>query len=352
MILGLKRLLAAACALAMASLMITLATAQTSPAQTSPAQTSAAQSPPTQTPLTQTWPVKPIRFIVCFPPGGTLDQIARRVQPLLQKELGQSVIIENKGGASGSIGTAAAAAALPDGYTILLVFDTHAVNPTLIQGLPYDTLKDFAPVMKIGWSPMLLGTHEATAYKTFADLVAAAKAKPGTVPYGTVGQGSLAHLAMSQIGNDLGINWTHVPYKGGGPLMNDATAGHVPVAIASLASIGPHVKSGKLRPLAVTSPARHQQFPDTPTMAELGLPGFQANAWWGIVVPAKTPPAIVQRLNQAFSVAFNDAGVKETLIDQGGIIYELSSPAAFGTFLEGEISRWAKVVKDNKIVPE
>ncbi len=300
----------------------------------------------------QSYPAKPIRFVVCFPAGGTLDQIARRVQPLLQKELGQPIIVENKGGASGSIGTAAVATAAPDGYTILMVFDTHSVNPTLIQGLSYDTLKDFAPVMKIGWSPMLLGVHEATPYKTFADLAAAAKAKPGIVPYGTVGQGSLAHLAMSQIANELKLDWTHVPYKGGGPLMNDATAGQVPVAIASLASIGPHVKSGKLRSLAVTSPTRHKQFPDTPTIAELGIPGFSANAWWGIVVPAKTPPEIIQRLNQAFTTAFKDPGVTETLVETAGIVYELSTPDAFGTFLEGEIARWAKVVKDNKIVPE
>ena len=300
----------------------------------------------------QSYPTKPIRFVVCFPAGGTLDQIARRVQPLLQKELGQTIIVENKGGASGSIGTAAVAQAPADGYTILMVFDTHAVNPTLIQGLSYDTLKDFAPVMKIGWSPMLLGVHAAQPYRTFADLVAATKSKPGTVPYGTVGQGSLAHLAMSQIANELSIDWTHVPYKGGGPLMNDATAGQVPVAIASLASIGPHVKSGKLRGLAVTSPARHKQFPDTPTVAELGIPGFSANAWWGIVVPAKTPPEIIQRLNQAFTIALKDPGVTETLVETAGIVYELSSPEDFGKFLETEIVRWAKVVKDNKIVPE
>lgn len=300
----------------------------------------------------QNYPSKPIRFVVPFPAGGTLDQIARRVQPVLQRELGQTIIVDNKGGASGSIGTAQVAMAAPDGYTILMVFDTHSVNATLIQGLSYDTLKDFASVMKIGSSPMLLGVHDATPYKSFADLLAAAKSKPGTVPYGTVGQGSLAHLAMSQIGNELGVDWTHVPYKGGGPLMNDATAGQVPVAIASLASIGPHVKSGKLRGLAVTSPTRHKQFPDVPTVAELGLPNFSANAWWGIIVPAKTPPAIIQRLHQAFTVSFKDPGVTETLVDTAGITYELSSPEAFTTFLESEMARWANVVKSNKIIPE
>ena len=302
--------------------------------------------------IAQAYPSKPIRFIIPFPPGGTLDQIARRVQPVLQKELGQNIIIENKAGASGSIGTAAAAQAAPDGYTIVMVFDTHAVNPTLIANLAYDTVKDFVPIMHIGTAPMLLGVHEATPYKSFADLVAAAKAKPGTVPYGTVGQGSLAHLAMSQMATDLGVTWTHVPYKGGGPLMNDATAGHVPVAIASIASIGPHVKSGKLRALAVTSPERHPQFPDTPTVAELGIAGFAANAWWGILAPAKTPAEIVARLNQAFTAAFKDAGVTESLVKEAGIKYELSSPEVFGTFVAAEIARWAKVVKDNRIQPE
>ncbi len=300
----------------------------------------------------QTWPSKPIRFIVPFPPGGTLDQIARRVQPGVQKELGATIVIENKGGAAGSIGTAAAALAAPDGYTILMVFDTHAANPTLLPSLAFDTLKDFTPIMKIGSAPMLLASHPSTPYATFADVVAAAKAKPGTIPYGTVGQGSLAHLAMSQIATDLKVGWNHIPYKGGGPLTNDAVAGHVPLAISSVASIGPHVKAGKLRGLAVTSPTRHPQYPDTPTIAELGLPGFAANAWWGLLVPAKTPPEIVKRLHAAFTTVFNDPGVKQSLVEQAGLVYELSTPEAFGTFIEAEIARWAKVIKDNKIAPE
>jgi tripartite-type tricarboxylate transporter receptor subunit TctC len=300
----------------------------------------------------QAFPSKPIKFIVPFPPGGTLDQFARRVQPLLQKELGQSVIVENRGGASGSIGTAVAAQSPPDGHTVLMVFDTHAVNPTLIPGLAFDTVKDFAPIMQIGWAPMLIAVHPSTPYKTFADLVAAAKATPGKVPYGTVGQGSLAHLAMTQIGNLLGVTWNHVPYKGGGPLTNDAVAGHVPVAVASIASVGPHVKSGALRGLAVTSPTRHPHYPDTPTIAELGAPGFSANAWWGLLVPAKTPPEIVTRLHAAFTAGFKDPGVTETLVDQAGVVYTLSSPPEFGKFIEDEIARWAKVVKDNGIKPE
>ena len=302
--------------------------------------------------MAQAYPSKPLRFIVPFPPGGTLDQIARRVQPVLQKELGQTIVIENKAGASGSIGTAVAAQAAPDGYTVLMVFDTHGVNQTLIANLPYDTLKDFAPIMKIGAAPMILGVHPSAPYKTFADIVAAARAKPGTVPYGTVGQGSLAHLAMSQIASELKIAWNHVPYKGGGPLTNDAVAGHIPVAIASIASLGPHIKGGKIRGLAVTSPTRHPQYPDTPTIAELGVPGFSANAWWGLLVPAKTPPEIIKRLHEAFTRSLKDEGVQKSLVDEAGIVMELSSPEAFGKFIAEEVARWAKVVKDNKIAPE
>lgn len=297
----------------------------------------------------QAWPSKSIRFIVPFPPGGTLDQIARRVQPGLQKVLGVNVVVDNRGGASGSIGTAAAAHAPPDGYTVLMVFDTHAVNPTLIPGLGFDTLNDFAPIMQIGWAPMLLAVHPASPHRSFADLVAAAKAAPGKVAYGTVGQGSLAHLAMSQIANELKLSWTHVPYKGGGPLMNDAVAGHIPVAISSIASVGPHVKAGKMRGLAVTSPTRHPHYPDTPTVAELGLPGFAANAWWGLLAPARTPPEIVKRLHEAFARVLREPDVTESLVNQAGIVYELSTPDAFRKFVEGEIARWAKVVKDNDI---
>lgn len=302
--------------------------------------------------LAQAYPSKPIRFIVPFPPGGTLDQIARRVQPGLQKELGQSIVIDNKGGASGSIGTALAAQAAPDGYTILMVFDTHAANASLIKNIPYDTIKDFAPIMKIGWAPMLLAVHPSTPYKTLGDIIAAAKAKPGSVPYGTVGAGSLAHLAMTQMSNQLGVQWTHVPYKGGGPLTNDAVAGHVPVAISSIASIGPHVKAGKLRGIALTSTGPHPHYPGTPTVGESGVAGFSANAWWGLVAPAKTPDDIIKKLNAAFTKVFNEPEVKATLIDQAGIVYELSTPEAFGTFVESEVARWAKVIKDNNIAAE
>ena len=297
----------------------------------------------------QDWPTKPIRIIVPFPPGGTTDQIARRVHPLLERDLKTTITIENRGGASGSIGTQVAVASPPDGTTFVLVFDTHGANPSLQPNLPFDTLKDLTPIMLIGKSPMVITAHPTAPYKSFADVVAASKKTAGAVAYGTIGAGSLAHLAMSQIANKLEVTMTHVPYKGGGPLTTDAIGGHVPVAIASIALFSPHIKAGALRPLAVTSRQRYAQLPDTPTIAELAVPGYDAEAWWGFLAPAKTPGAIIARMNAALSKALQDSTVRQNLSEQG-LEYELSTPEAFGRFLEAEIPRWAKVVKDNKIV--
>jgi tripartite-type tricarboxylate transporter receptor subunit TctC len=297
----------------------------------------------------QAWPSKTIRIIVPFPPGGTTDVIARRVQPLLEQHLKTTIVIENRAGASGAIGTQAAITSAPDGATFVLVFDTHGANPSLLPNLPFDTLKDLAPIMLIGTSPMVITAHPTTVYRSFADLIAAAKAKSGAVAYGTIGAGSLAHLAMSQIGNALDVTMTHVPYKGGGPLITDAIGGHVPVAIASTALFSPHVKAGKLTALAVTSAKRAAQLPDTPTVSELRIAGFDAEAWWGLLAPAKTPPEIIARMNAAMVDALQDPMVKQSLSEQG-LDYRLSSPDAFGRFVESEIARWAKVVKDNNIV--
>src|SRR6478735_2732719 len=217
----------------------------------------------------QAWPPKTVRIIIPFPPGGTTDLIARRAQPMLERNLKTSILIENRAGASGAIGTQAAVTSPPDGATFVLVFDTHGANPSLLPNLPFDTLKDLAPVMLIGTSPMVITAHQSAPYKNFPEVIVAAKANPEAVAYGTIGAGSLAHLAMSQIGNALNLKMTHVPYKGGGPLVNDAIAGHVPIAIASIALFSPHIKSGALRPLAATSAKRVAQLPDTPTIGEL-----------------------------------------------------------------------------------
>ncbi len=296
----------------------------------------------------QSWPTKPIRIIVPFPPGGTTDQIARHVQPHLQRSLGVSIVIDNRGGASGVIGTNLAAKAQPDGYTWLLVFDTHGVNPALVPDIPYDTVKDLAPVMLIGKSPMVITVHPSTSYKSFADVLAAARGQTGGVTFGTIGAGSLAHLAMTLISKELKVPFTHVPYKGGGPLVTDAVAGHVPVAIASAALLGPYIKDGRLRAIAVTSPTRFPQLPDVPTISEQGLPRFDAESWWGLLAPAKTPAPILTRMHDEMTKALRQPVVQERL-EQQGLVFYISTPEALGNLIESEIARWAKVVKENKI---
>ena len=294
------------------------------------------------------WPNQPIKLINPFPPGGTVDQISRLLQPHLQQALGQPVVIDTRVGASGSIGTAAAAKAAPDGYTWVMVFDTHGVNPSLIPNLPFDTLKDLQPVMLVGTGAMVLTTHSSQPYKTFPELVAAAKSRAGAVNYGTIGSGSLAHLAMVSMGQQIKVDWTHVPYKGGGPLASDAIAGHVPVSLATYALFAPHIASGRLRPLAVTSPKRIPQLPDVPSVTEHGLPGFAAEAYWGWLGPAGVPADIVRRMNAALATALQQAPVRERLA-QMGVQVAASSPDQFGSFLRNEVERWSKVVKEHNI---
>jgi len=296
----------------------------------------------------QDWPTQPIKIVVPFPPGGTTDQIARFAQGPLQQILGQPVIIENRGGASGSIGANVVSRGAPDGYTWLLVFDTHGVNQSLIKDLPYDTLKDFAPVMLVGVSPMLITAYPTTPYKSFNDVIAASRKDPGSVAFGTIGSGSLAHLAMTLIDDKLGIKMTHVPYKGGGPLVQDAIAGNVPIAIGSAALLSPSVKAGRLRPLAVTSQQRFAPIPDVPTIGELGVPEFASDSWWGLNAPAATPPAIIAKMRKAFADALRRPDVEDKLTAQG-VVLRLSSPEEYQRFLEHEVKQWAQVVKENHI---
>ena len=297
----------------------------------------------------QNWPAQPVKIVVPFPPGGTTDQIARHVQPHLQQSLGQQVVIENRGGASGAIGAGVVAKSAPDGYTFLLVFDTHGVNPSLIPNMSFDTLKDLAPMMLIGKSPMVFTAHPSQPYKTFGDVVAASKAKPNSVGFGTIGSGSLAHLYVTLLGKQGGFAMTHVPYKGGGPLVTDTLAGHVPVSIATVALLAPHIKAGKARALAVTSAQRFPQLPDVPTVAEaIGLQGADAESWWGLLAPAKTPAAIIARMNDEFAKALKNPGVNEKLTAQG-VVLTMNGPDDFGKFLANEVDRWGKVVRENKI---
>jgi len=296
----------------------------------------------------QAWPAKqPIRLVAVFPPGGSVDQVARILAPVLQQRLGQTVVVENKGGASGSIGTAAVASSPPDGYTFAVVFDTHGVNPSLMPGLPYDTKRDLTAVSLIGTGAMVITTVASSPYKTFADIVNAARGG-GDISYGSIGSGSLGHLAMTMLAKSGQLNLVHVPYRGGGPLLNDAIAGHVPLAIGSIFLFKPQIDSARLRALAVTTSQRSANLPDVATLAESGFAGFDAPAWWAVLAPAKTPPEIVKRMNEEINAALKVPDVAQKLAVQG-IVTNTGAPAAAQAFIENQVDTWANVVKANGI---
>jgi tripartite-type tricarboxylate transporter receptor subunit TctC len=301
--------------------------------------------------LAQAWPTKqPIKLVAVFPPGGSVDQVARIIAPVLSQQLGQSVIIENKGGASGVIGTSAVLASPADGYTFAVVFDTHGVNQSLMPNMPYDSKKDLVPLILVGTSAMVLTSNVGNEYKTFADVVAAAKAKKN-VSFGTIGNGSLGHLAMALLGKNANLEFNHIPYKGGGPLMTDAVAGHVPLAMGTVFLSKPHIDNKRIRPLAVTSLKRVPEFPEIPTIAEAGYPGFEAPAWWALLASAKTPPEIVKRMNEELNKVLQNSEVSQRLSAQGIEISGGSVDKA-KTFIDKQIDTWAKVVRDNNIKPD
>jgi tripartite-type tricarboxylate transporter receptor subunit TctC len=299
----------------------------------------------------QAWPTKgPIKLVAVFPPGGSVDQVARILAPVLQQQLGQTVVVENKGGASGAIGTGEVARAAPDGYTFGVVFDTHGVNPSLQPKIAFDTRKDLATVALVGTSPMVISTHADQPFKTFNDVAAATKGGK-SLTYGTIGNGSLGHLAVTLLAKSAGLDLVHVPYKGGGPLMQDAIAGHVPLSIGSVFVAKPHIDSKRIRPLAVTTAQRNAALPEVPTLAELGYRNFDAPAWWAVIAPAKTPPELVQRLNAEVNKALQTPDVAAKLAAQG-IVVNLGTPAQAQAFVERQLDTWDKVVKDNKITAD
>ena len=297
------------------------------------------------------WPARPVRFIVPFPPGGTVDPLARLLATRLTTSLGQQFVVDNRTGGSGSIGTAIAAKSPADGYTYVFVFDTHAVNPALIR-LPFDTVKDFAPVMLVGTSPMAISTLPNKPYRTFEDVMKAARAKPGAVTYGSVGAGSLGHLTMTLVEQASGIKLVHVPYKGGGPMTTDVLGGHIELAIGSVALLAPNVTSGKLRAVAVTGDKRSHAMPDVPALAEQGFPGFSALAWWGIFAPAGTPKAVLDRFHAELQKTLSQPDLRKQLTEQLGMDLRASDPATLQKFLLTEMERWGKVVKEHGIRAE
>ena len=294
------------------------------------------------------WPNKPVRFIVPFPPGGTVDPLARLLGTRLSAALGQQFIVDNRPGGSGSIGAGIAAKAAPDGYTYLFVFDTHAVNPALIN-LPFDTVKDLAPVMLVGTAPMAIATAPGKPYKTFADVVNLAKAKPGSVTYGSVGSGSLGHLTLTLVQEAGAFKLVHVPFKGGGPMTTDMLGGHVEMGIGSVAVLAPHVNGGKLRAIVVTGDKRSQAMPEVATLSEQGYAGFSALAWWGIFAPAGVPKSALNKFHGELVKALNRPDLRKQLTEQLGMDLAVSDPATLQKFLVTEMERWGKVVRKHGI---
>ena len=294
------------------------------------------------------WPTqKPIRLIAVFPPGGSVDQVARVLAPALQAELKQNVIVENIGGASGVIGTAAMTRSDPDGYTFAVVFDTHGVNPSLKDKLPYDTIKDISPVILVGTSPMVLVASKKSGITSFKQLVDMSKSGK-QFSYGSIGIGSLGHLAMARLAKQAGFDWNHIPYRGGGPLMQDALGGQVELAVGSEFLVKPHVDSGGVIPLVITTAKRSPSLPQVPTISESGFPGFSAPAWWAVLAPGKTPQTIVDAMNKALNKVLKSSAVAEKFKSQGIEIVG-GTPETARDFIGKQVGIWGKFVIENNI---
>src|SRR6266852_5774199 len=275
----------------------------------------------------QDWPTKPVKFVSPYPPGGSVDPLARLFAAKLSDSLKQQFIVENRTGASGIIGTDYVAKSAPDGYTFVFIFDTHSVHQALNPNLPFDPVKDFAPVMIVGTAPMAITTGMMKPYKTFTDVLAAAKAKPDTITQGNVGNGSLAHLTTIVLNQAAGVRFVPVPYKGGGPLSIDAMGGQVELAMASTAAQAQHVKGGKMRALALTGDKRSHTMPDVPTLREQGI-DVVAHAWWGILAPAGTPRPIIDKFVFELHKALDLPDVKKMLGETLGMDVVALSPEA------------------------
>jgi tripartite-type tricarboxylate transporter receptor subunit TctC len=298
-----------------------------------------------------TYPSRPVRFIVPFPPGGGNDIVGRIVAVKLAEGLGQQVVIDNRGGAGGTLGTDMTAKAPADGYTLLVNNISLAVNHTLFKKLPYDTLRDLAPVALIGRQPNVVVVHPGVPAKSIRDLLELARAKPAEMNYGSGGVGTASHLATEMLKLMAKVDLVHVPYKGLGPALTDLIGGRVHVIISTMASALPHMKSGKLRPLAVTTAQRSSFFPEVPTMNEGGVRGYEFSTWYGLLVPARTPKAIIDRLNAEVRKALTSSLVAEQFLAQG-LEPAASFPHEFGVYLQSEVAKWAKVVKASGATPE
>jgi tripartite-type tricarboxylate transporter receptor subunit TctC len=291
------------------------------------------------------WPSRPIHFVVPYPAGGPLDTVARLTAQKVSADLGQPIVVENKPGAGGNIGAEFVARSAPDGYTLLLgAVATHAINPTLYPAIPYDAERDFVPVTQLASTPNVLTVNPSLPVHTVREFIDYAKAHPGTLNFGSGSTGSAGHLAGELFKRMAGIEMTHVPYKGAAPAMQDLIAGQVQLMFDNLASALTQIKAGKVRALAVTTAKRTPLAPDLPTIAESGLPGFDINTWFGLFVPAKTPPAIVQRLHDEFVKALALPDVREKMLALGAEPVR-STPAQFAAYVKSEAGKYAKLVQ-------
>jgi len=294
------------------------------------------------------YPSKPVRMVVPFAPGGTTDIVARVVAQKLSDLWNKQVVIDNRGGAGGSLGTELAAKASPDGYTLLFGLQTtHAINPAVYKNLPFDPIKDFAPVTRVAYSPQLLAVHPSVPAATLKEFVALAKTAPGRYSYGSSGTGTAQHLAFELFKRAAGINLVHVPYKGMGPATTELIGGHVQAAIGGVVALLPHVKSGKLRAIAMASTSRSTVVPDVPTMAESVLPGFSVSPWFGLFYPRGTPAAIVDQLYaDVIQKVLSAPDVRQRIVEQGAEVAPSASKKEFAAFVANENALWGKVVRE------
>jgi len=297
------------------------------------------------------YPAKPVRLIVPSLPGGGTDITARLLAPKLTEFLGQPVVVENRAGAASIVGSEIVARAAPDGYTLLMGIATITINPSMHRKLPYDTLRDFAPVSQVATVPNVLVVHPSVPAKTVKELIALARSRPGQITYASAGVGSQLHLAMELFLHLAGIKMVHVPYKGSGGAFVDLLSGQVATMTTTALSAAPHLRSGRLRGLAVTSARRSPALPDLPTIAEAALPGYEAVQWYGVFATGGTPREIVVKLNAAIVRALHDPGVRERFAADGGEVVG-NTPDEFSGLIRADIAKWAKLIRDTGITPE
>ena len=295
--------------------------------------------------LAQSTATQPITLIIPYPPGGSADMLARPMLPDLQKVLGQTIVLDYKGGAGGTIATSALARAKPDGQTIILILTAHAINDALYPKLPYDTRKDFAPVSLVATLPLLVAAPLSSPFNTIPELIAYAKANPDKLSYASAGNGNTSHLAVELFKTQTGTKMVHIPYKGSGPAVIAMLGNEVSFMFDSISTSFQQVKAGKLKAIAVSSLTRAEILPNTPTIADT-LPGFDVTVWYGILAPAGTPVAIVDKLSQAFAAVASDKKIKAQLAESGYATLG-STPAAFSKHIDAELTKWSKAVKDS-----